>query len=674
MPAASQPESEHAEWLRANQQDLLAHLSAVKHRLARYAGRIETEPVAFPGVSTADADAPTQTIRPLALAHLVAAFGLTAFERDILLLCAGMELDDEFPALCAASQKVAEAEAIQAHPTFSLALAAFAEPHWSAVTTAGPLRYWRLVEVGTGPGLTRAPLRIDERVLHFLAGERQLDARLEVLLEPLPPSAGEMLVASHASIAEKVADVWSGATQGRDLQVVQLCGTASDCRPLAAAAAAMLGLRAARLAAERLPSGASDLDSLLRLWEREAELSGLGILMVDCDDDVPPDSDAGRIAAAAVARVMERATGPVILRAREPRRLHNRPSVILDVAHPLSSEQLAVWRSILGDQQLDEASLAAAAGQFSLSVPAMRAIAIQARAQGRGSPPAELSTVVWDLCRRRLRTALEGLAHRIESDQRWDDLVLPPSQKEVLRAIAVQLRQRNTVHELWGFGHKTRRGLGISALFHGPSGTGKTMAAEVLANELRLDLYHIDLSRVVSKYIGETEDNLRRVFDAAEENGAILLFDEADSLFGSRSEVKDSHDRYANIEVSYLLQRMESYRGLAILTTNMRSALDSAFLRRIRFAVDFPFPDEPQRAAIWRGVFPPDAPTLDLDAERLARLRLAGGSIRNIALNAAFLAADFGEPVQMRHIRAAARTEYAKLDRRLTRAEAEAWV
>ena len=199
------------------------------------------------------------------------------------------------------------------------------------------------------------------------------------------------------------------------------------------------------------------------------------------------------------------------------------------------------------------------------------------------------------------------------------------------------------------------------------------MAAEVLAAELKLDLYHIDLSQVVSKYIGETEANLRRVFDAAEENGAILLFDEADSLFGVRSQVKDSHDRYANIEVSYLLQRMESYRGLAVLTTNMRQGIDQAFLRRIRFAVEFPFPDAAHRAAIWRGVFPAATRTEGLDFERLAHLRLAGGSIRNIALNAAFLAAETGEPVRMSHLRRAAQAEYAKLERRLTPTEAEAW-
>jgi SpoVK/Ycf46/Vps4 family AAA+-type ATPase len=186
---------------------------------------------------------------------------------------------------------------------------------------------------------------------------------------------------------------------------------------------------------------------------------------------------------------------------------------------------------------------------------------------------------------------------------------------------------------------------------------------------LRLDLYRIDLSAVVSKYIGDTEKNLRRVFDAAEEGGAILLFDEADALFGKRSEVKDSHDRHANIEVGYLLQRMEAYSGLAILTTNMKSALDSAFLRRLRFVVPFPFPDASYRAEIWRHVFPPGTPTDGLDAVKLARLNVAGGNIRNIALNAAFLAADAGEPVRMGHVWRAARGEYAKLEKPLTEVE-----
>ena len=198
------------------------------------------------------------------------------------------------------------------------------------------------------------------------------------------------------------------------------------------------------------------------------------------------------------------------------------------------------------------------------------------------------------------------------------------------------------------------------------------MSAEVLANALELDLFRIDLSSVVSKYIGETEKNLRRIFDAAEGGGVILLFDEADALFGKRSEVKDSHDRYANIEVA-TAQRMESYRGLAILTTNLRSSLDVAFLRRIRFVVQFPFPDAVQRAEIWRRVFPKQTPTLGLDVDRLAQLSVAGGSIRNVALNAAFFAADTNEPVGMSHLLRAARSECAKLEKSLTEAEVAGW-
>jgi SpoVK/Ycf46/Vps4 family AAA+-type ATPase len=266
------------------------------------------------------------------------------------------------------------------------------------------------------------------------------------------------------------------------------------------------------------------------------------------------------------------------------------------------------------------------------------------------------------------------LAQRIEPAAAWDDLVLPEPQRQTLREIAVHVRRRATVYDDWGFAARCSRGLGISALFAGPSGTGKTMAAEVLANELRLDLYRIDLSQVVSKYIGETEKNLRRVFDAAEDGGAILLFDEADALFGKRSEVKDSHDRYANLEISYLLQRMEAYRGLAVLTTNRKDALDAAFLRRLRFVVTFPFPDAGQRARIWQRIFPGQTPTEGLALDKLARLNVAGGNIRNIALAAAFLAADEGEPVGMAHLLRAARGEFAKLEKTLTEAELKEWV
>jgi len=257
-----------------------------------------------------------------------------------------------------------------------------------------------------------------------------------------------------------------------------------------------------------------------------------------------------------------------------------------------------------------------------------------------------------------------------------EDLILSEREKQLLREIAIHVAQRHKVYEEWGFEGVSSRGLGISALFSGASGTGKTMAAEVLANMLRMSLFRIDLSTVVSKYIGETEKNLRRVFDAAEDGGAILFFDEADALFGKRSEVRDSHDRYANIEIGYLLQRMESYQGLAILATNMKDALDPAFMRRIRFIVNMPFPDEKSREEIWRGIFPPKKTPLALSEEdysRLARLNITGGTIRNIALNAAFLAADEGVPVNMDHLKRAAKSEYAKLGRPLTQAELGDW-
>jgi SpoVK/Ycf46/Vps4 family AAA+-type ATPase len=230
------------------------------------------------------------------------------------------------------------------------------------------------------------------------------------------------------------------------------------------------------------------------------------------------------------------------------------------------------------------------------------------------------------------------------------------------------------VYETWGFAAKGRRGLGVSALFTGGSGTGKTMAAEVLAGELRLDLYRIDLSAVVSKYIGETEKNLKQIFDTAEDGGVLLLFDEADALFGKRSEVRDSHDRYANIEVGYLLQRLEAYQGLAILTTNLKSSMDTAFQRRLRFIVNFPFPDAGLREAIWKSVFPAATPTRDLDYRKLAQLNASGGNIRNIALNAAFFSAQSGKPLDMASIAAAAKLEAQKIERPLSDAELRGWV
>jgi len=649
-------------WAEANQRSLVADLARIRALLATRIARLRGED-APPALPPRADDSP-----PSALDTLAGSLGLSPFERDTLLLCAGVELDGGFAHLCATAQ----GNPACAYPTFSLALAALPGAHWDALTPTGALRRWRLVEVGAGSALTVSPLRAAEQVVHYLTGLRELDERLLRLLDPLDPP--ESLAPSHQALADRIARLWARA-EGGPLPHVQLCGESADHkRAIAAAACWQIGLRLHALRAERLPAAQADLDSLLGRWDRDAALLGSALLLEHDDLD---SSDAERSRAA--AWLAEQTSGALLLSTRE-RRPMRQPTLALDVHKPRPDEQRAIWRDALGAHaERLNGQIDVLVGQFNMGMGAIRSaghellrrLDLEAPASGLLSPPSDLPATLWDVCRLHARARLDDLAQRIDSAARWDDLVLPEGQRQILRDIAAHVRQRSRVYEQWGFAGKGARGLGISALFAGASGTGKTTAAEVLAGELRLDLYKIDLSAVVSKYIGETEKNLRRIFDAAEAGGAILLFDEADALFGKRSEVKDSHDRYANIEVSYLLQRMESYHGLAILTTNMKQALDQAFLRRIRFVVQFPFPDAAQRAEIWRRIFPPATPTEGLDMARLARLNAPGGHIRNIALNAAFLAADEGTPVRMSHLLHAARVEYAKHEKTLTDAEIE---
>jgi SpoVK/Ycf46/Vps4 family AAA+-type ATPase len=320
-------------------------------------------------------------------------------------------------------------------------------------------------------------------------------------------------------------------------------------------------------------------------------------------------------------------------------------------------------------------------GQFHLSPTALRRVAQQLR-EDLGAcdvdlddaPTKDLAERLWLHCRQESAVVLAGLAEPIPARARWDDLVLPEPQIALLQALVSHLQNRTQVFDDWGFAEHSARGLGATALFCGASGTGKTMAAEIVAGALQLDLWRIDLSQIVSKWIGETEKNLSQIFDAADAGGAVLLFDEADALFGKRSEVKDSHDRYANLEISYLLQRMESYRGLAILTTNNEGSLDQAFLRRLRVIVQFPFPDAPMRERIWQRIFPPQTPLDGVRPDKLARLQFSGGTIRNVALTAAFLAAGEGRSIAMPHLRAAAEIESAKIKRPFSRHETGDWL
>jgi hypothetical protein len=592
-----------------------------------------------------------------ALELLSQIFKLSPFEQNILLLCAGMELDGSWASLCARAQE----DSRQNYPTFNLALAILPTPSWQALSPQAPLRRWRLIEMGSGKSLTSSPLRIDERILHYLVGIQYLDERLAGLLEPTETEP--LLVASHHQIVLELVAIWS-----KDWQpIIELCGEDRVCkRAIATAVCHQLGLSLYAILVELLPRDPSQLNLLKCLWEREWLLSN-NVLLLDCDRCLTTAGERESL----LTHLIESINCPLILTSRERQPLGDRSLISFDVCQPSRNEQRQLWQTGLGsgkshlNGQIDEL-----VSHFSLSAAAIQAACWQFQSKDEQDAQKNSGrTQLWDICRERSRPHLEQLAQRIELVASWSDLILPEQELAILRELAIHVQQRTKVYESWGFAAKSKRGLGISALFTGASGTGKTLAAEVLGNELRLDVYQIDLSSVISKYIGETEKNLRRIFDAAEGCGAILLFDESDALFGKRSEVKDSHDRYANMEVSYLLQRIEAYQGLAILTTNLKDALDPAFVRRIRFIVQFPFPDANQRAQIWQRIFPKQTPIQNLDFKKLSQLNVAGGNIRNIALKAAFLAANASESVEMKHILQAARSEYAKLERPLTEGE-----
>jgi hypothetical protein len=592
--------------------------------------------------------------------QLRTAFGLSEFERDLLILCAGHSLESRFASACAAAQDDNRAT----WPTFALALAVLDDPHWSAVSAAGPLRFWQLISVDAG-NLLHAPLHIDERILAYLIGVPTIDEWLQPLVRPVRAEASQDPTASRAGAAI-AAGVQHWKREAAAREPILLIGP-NGSRRLATFTdiCARTGLRPYALDASDIPDSASEREQLARLWTREAALSGAALYVrtEDCDSVRSLSAWLRAIDAPIAIEVMpgtpaERLTG-----------------VRLHLPALTARERKDIWARDLGPMvQHMNGYLDRIVEYFHFDEPAIRISATALLASAAAGDEADLGPVGWRICREHARRSLDTLARRVDPQADWADLVLPADQVEALRQIAIHVRQRAVVNDKWGFGAKHARGLGLTALFSGPSGTGKTMAAEILAAELDLDLYKIDLAAVVSKYIGETEKNLRMIFNAAQESGAILLFDEADALFGKRSEVRDSHDRYANLEISYLLQQMEAYRGVAILTTNMQQAMDQAFMRRIRFIVQFPFPDADARARIWRCIFPAITPLGDLDFDQLAQLAISGGVIRNIAMHAAFLAAD-DDPVdgrravEPRHILAAAKTEYAKMGKPLTVAE-----
>ncbi len=621
------------------------------------------------------------------LDQLCQIFELSGFERDVILLSVGLEMNGAIGALCGAVQ----GDAQRSFPTFSLALLLFPDAHWYSLSQDAPLRRWRLLDLSGGLTLTGSALRLDERILHFLFGVQQVDSRLAGIVSPWR-DRGIAIPASQGLMVEQIAAILGGAG---DAPLVQLCGGDTAVKQaIAAAACRKLGLGLLVVAADGLSTDVAQANLLQCLCEREARLLK-SVVLIDCDgvpEGGPTDGAVAQLQSA-IGRLIESIEGPVLVSSIDRRRQRQRQMITFEVQLPNQVEQRQLWlQGLTGlsmfkgeglqdqlTQQIDRM-----VSSFNLSSPGIQSACARVEQLLKAESMVDsaigigvndrLPMLLWDACLAQARPRLNELAQPIESGVGWEDLVLPEKEFLVLRTIAAHVRQRMKVYEQWGFAGKGGRGLGISALFSGASGTGKTLAAEVLAKELQLDLYRVDLSSVVSKYIGETEKNLRRIFDAAETGGTILLFDEADALFGKRSEVRDSHDRYANMEVAYLLQRIEAYRGLAIMTTNLKGSVDQAFLRRIRFIVQFPFPDVVQRTEIWRRVFPRETPVEGLVYGKLAKLSVAGGNIRNIALNAAFLAADAGESVQMRHILDAAQSEYVKLERPLTEAEVRGWV
>ncbi|WP_299773908.1 ATP-binding protein [uncultured Tateyamaria sp.] len=572
-----------------------------------------------------------------ALLRLSSIFRLTEVEQELLLLAVAMELDG---ATAAAVQALGGREVCDV----SVAERLVGPAIWDALVPEAPLRRWRLLELGGAGPLWQRSLRADERIVHALLGTMYLDQRLEGMVRPV--WADGVVSARERDLAERLTQAWRGVARP---PVILLGGRdAAAKRALAAEAAARLGMGLYRVAAVDIPGDWVQRYALAIFLDRELALSSAAVLI---------EGAAGAFA--------DLISGPTILAADDPDLPERQPVLRLDLAEADRRERRDLWQQALGTQG-EAALLDRVAAQFALPPSAIRAAAAEMEP---GMEPEALTGRLWQAARLQGRRALDGLADRIESRAGWGDLVLPEDQLSVLKDLAGHLRDAWVVNQEWGWEGKSPRGLGAAALFAGPSGTGKTLAAEVLAGELALDLYRIDLSQVVSKYIGETEKNLSRIFEAAEDGGAILLFDEADALFGKRSEVKDSHDRYANVEVSYLLQRMEAYSGLAILTTNQKGAVDKAFLRRLRYVLNFPFPDAAARAEIWARIFPDETPLEGVRPDALAALNIAGGAIRSIALNAAYLAAGVGEPVRMGHVLLAARREYTKLEKPFTSAE-----
>lgn len=599
-------------------------------------------------------------------------FGLTPLDLDLLLIAVAPDLDARFERLYGYLND----DLTRRRPTVGLALElcglAGASSARFRLAPGAPLVAGGLLEVTEPerPPLSRV-LAVPDRVTGHLLGDARPDARLAGVLgdvreDPTAPAAEVHRTAAAAA----------GAGAGP----VHLHGRGGDAEGLAAAALRAAGLRPLALDTAALARRPADVPELARVAALEARLTGAGIVLGPLE--ALPAEPAGRARAlhalcAALRGIPMLTYGTV---GWDPLWAADTP-VVVNVPAPSPERQAERWR-----YALDRAAGGAVTGD---AEELARAVAAHRLDSGQLRRAADVATrtaavegrpVVADDLRAAVRAqngaGLDRLARRVEPGVGWDDLVLPPATHRRLRELALRARHREQVLGQWGMRPGGGRGRGVIALFAGESGTGKTMSAEVVAADLGMDLYVVDLSTVVDKYVGETEKNLERIFTEASAVNAVLLFDEADAIFGKRSEVKDAHDRHANIESAYLLQRMESFDGIAVLTTNLRANLDEAFTRRLDVVADFPVPDTGQRLALWERCLGDRLPRADdLDLRFCAdRFELAGGSIRACAVTAAYLAAESGEPLTMRQVVTAVAQEYRKLGRLVLEGEFGAYL
>jgi hypothetical protein len=619
----------------------------------------------------------------LGLPSLATRFELSWLERQAVVVCLAPELDRRYDTLYAYLQQDITRKRPSVDLVLDLACRSDLE-RWRArasFSDQGTLFRTEILESVDDPrspsgssGLARF-VKLSDRILGFLLGQGDIDARLDgvakilypeqpledVLIDPRVRSEVEAIVAHH----------FGDGTPVWDRVMVGLHGPRGiGKRALALGVCERLGCPLLYVDLVSLAARAKEVASLLRLAYREGVLQQAA-LYIDHVDQLPEADGQAAAWLKALAHASEEYGWLTFLGSEKP---WWRPGVFgagafyaLELAAPQVSIQRAAWERVLAHWAADRERSwpEQLVSRFSLT-PGQIEDAARCAQRRRVMRQDVLGPDLADLyaaCRHQSSHQLGELAVKIEPRSGWNDLIVPEDTRAQLQEICSQYRHRHRVLGEWQFERKLSYGKGLSALFAGPSGTGKTMAAEVVANELQLELYKIDLSAVVSKYIGETEKNLAKIFEEAESSNAILFFDEADALFGKRTKVSDAHDRYANIETSYLLQKMEAYEGVAILATNLRENIDDAFARRIRFLVDFPFPDAERRQQIWRAHFPAEAPTgRDIDFAWLGQeLQITGGNIKNIALNAAFLAAEDGGEIAMAHVLRGAKREFEKI-------------